>query len=341
MPIGKRGWSWFGPRLRSGSTGMKVAMAALLAGAVFCYAFLGPLVFDASYWVLGKIARVQADRRVRVGVSIAFVVVYLVAVSVSGSTRPKPTGADATSTPLLAANATSSAASTAAPETTSPRATGTTAPTVATGPTQAPTAAPTRTSTPTSTPRPTAVPTPVLDFSPIKLAGKGSKVPKFTIPEDVPGIATITNSGGANFAVWSIGADGSTLELLVNVIGRYSGTVIFDTGADEHSVAFKVESSSSWTIAIKPIQAARLWDGASKLSGRGDDVVLLQQPISGLTTAAITHSGSSNFAVWSYSDSSRDLLVNEIGKYTGESLLPSGMMLLVVSADGAWTVTPE
>jgi len=73
MPIGSRCWRWFEPRLRSGSTGMKAGLAALFVCAAFVYVFLGPLVFDASYWVLGKAARVQADRRLRVGVSVAFV----------------------------------------------------------------------------------------------------------------------------------------------------------------------------------------------------------------------------------------------------------------------------
>jgi hypothetical protein len=31
--------------------------------------------------------------------------------------------------------------------------------------------------------------------------------------------------------------------------------------------------------------------------------------------------------------------VNEIGKYSGENQLPSGTILLVIEADGAWTVT--
>jgi hypothetical protein len=57
----------------------------------------------------------------------------------------------------------------------------------------------------------------------------------------------------------------------------------------------------------------------------------------GLTTLKITHSGSSNFAVKAYGDSSR-LLVNEIGKYSGETLLPSGTVLLEVEADGNWTL---
>jgi hypothetical protein len=48
--------------------------------------------------------------------------------------------------------------------------------------------------------------------------------------------------------------------------------------------------------------------------------------------------GSSNFAVHAYSDSGADLLINEIGKYGGEVLLPSGTLVVEINADGAWTM---
>ncbi len=155
MPIGKKGWNWFEPKLRAGSTGMRVAWAALLVVAAFCYAFFGPLVFDVAYWLLGKIARVQADRRLRAGVSIVFVVVYFVAVSLTGSTQPNSTGAGATSTPLVAmATASPSASPTASPSA-SPTASPSASPTV-------PSATPSITASPSvaPTPVPTAEPTP-------------------------------------------------------------------------------------------------------------------------------------------------------------------------------------
>jgi len=99
---------------------MRVAWAALLVVAAFCYVFFGPLVFDVAYWVLGKVAQVRADRRLRAGVSIAFVVVYWVAVSISGSTQSNSTGAGATPTPLVAMATASPSAPATAPGTASP-----------------------------------------------------------------------------------------------------------------------------------------------------------------------------------------------------------------------------
>jgi hypothetical protein len=187
---------------------------------------------------------------------------------------------------------------------------------------------------------PTPAPT-VVSFTPIKLSGRGNKVPKFTIPADTAAIATISEKGSSNFDIISLAADGSENDLLVNVIGNYAGTVLFDANVGEHSVAFKVESNGSWTITISPLTAARKWDPTNRLSGKSDDVIQVSPPTSGLTTATITHKGSSNFAVIAYSQSTgTDLLVNEIGNYSGQSALPDGTFLLQVEADGTWTVSP-
>jgi hypothetical protein len=107
---------------------MRAGLAALLVCSAFVYAFLGPLVFDAAYWVLGKIARVAADRRLRIGASVALVAVYLGVLSVSGSTGPRVNSPGATSTPLVVANGTGSSASLIASPSASPAVSTTSAP---------------------------------------------------------------------------------------------------------------------------------------------------------------------------------------------------------------------
>ena len=65
-----------------------MALAGLFACAAYVYLLLGPLVFDAGYWVLGKLGRLRGERRWRAGLSVAFVVVYFLALaSVSGSSN--------------------------------------------------------------------------------------------------------------------------------------------------------------------------------------------------------------------------------------------------------------
>ncbi len=115
MPIGSKGWAWFKAGLQSGSTGTKVELGALLPCAAFVYVFCGPLVFDAVCWVLRKVARMQADRRLGIGASVALVAVCLVVIAASASTTFRTAATGATSPPLVAADPTGPSASRAAP----------------------------------------------------------------------------------------------------------------------------------------------------------------------------------------------------------------------------------
>ena len=193
----------------------------------------------------------------------------------------------------------------------------------------------------TDTPVPTPDSTPQAAFEPIHLEGSGSAVPRFTIPESAPGLAQIAASGSGNFVVWSVSADGAQNDLLVNVIGTYAGTILFDETDGIHSTAFQVEADGPWTIDIRPIASAFKWDGSQALAGRGDDVATLEPRSSGLQTVTINHSGSSNFVVYAYSSGAgASLLVNEIGQYSGEVVLPDGTFFIEINADGNWSVSP-
>ena len=104
-------------------------------------------------------------------------------------------------------------------------------------------------------------------FQPISLKGKGKNVAKFTIPEGAAAIADITHKGEKNFIVHSIDASGETIDGLVNVIGNYGGTVLFDTNTDDHSVAFAIDADGAWTITIKPVISAKCLDPMTPLAG--------------------------------------------------------------------------
>jgi len=213
-------------------------------------------------------------------------------------------------------------------------------PTASVEPTPIPTATPVPTPIPTATPVPTPIPTPTPAFADIELSGVGDSVPRFELPADTPAIAEVTHTGGSNFAIFTIAEDGSQSDLLVNTIGAYDGTVLFDESG-QHSVAFEITAGGAWTITIKPLTAAFLWDASEEVSGTGDDVVRIDPPIAGLVSADVTHSGASNFAIFGYSSGFPDLLVNEIGNYAGEVLIGSGTFFLEITADGAWTISPS
>lgn len=94
----------------------------------------------------------------------------------------------------------------------------------------------------------------------------------------------------------------------------------------------EVTASGSWTLTAGPLSSARRISGGRAL-GSGDDVVLLD----GTGRMTITHDGESNFAVLSHGDG-RDLLVNEIGRYSGTVLVSSDALLVEIGADGNWTL---
>lgn len=79
-------------------------------------------------------------------------------------------------------------------------------------------------------------------------------------------------------------------------------------------------------------------------SGQGDKVVTeIQINNDVLYSLHLTHSGSSNFAVHQYdTEGNRELLVNEIGSYSGY-VLPQGHgpYILEITADGPWEYTFE
>jgi hypothetical protein len=126
---------------------VRALVVALLAIGGFFYVLMGPLVFDAAYWLLGKIVRVQADRRVRIGASLVLAVVYLASMEYIGLNEKPSTQPGATSTSAIAAAATPTIVVTSAPTATpvptrTPSATSSTTASPSVGPSPSPTANP-------------------------------------------------------------------------------------------------------------------------------------------------------------------------------------------------------
>jgi len=87
-------------------------------------------------------------------------------------------------------------------------------------------------------------------------------------------------------------------------------------------------------VTMKSVLSLRQFAGNS-ITGTGDDVVLY---FGEAAPATITHDGSRNFAVWLYGNST-ELVVNEIGPYTGTVRWIAGPSVVAVTADGNWGVT--
>lgn len=215
--------------------------------------------------------------------------------------------------------------------------TATPAPSATTVPTSTP--RPANTLAPSVTPRPTATAmrteTPTPPPRPISFVGKGDDIVSLKKWEGAA-LVRITSAGTGNFAVWNYDVSGRRIDLLVNTIGAYRGTVLidqFDNQAD--TTRLEVNSNGAWQIEVAPLLDATKLVVPGALVGKGDDVVLLRGAKPDLMK--ISHTGSSNFAVWAFS-SRRVLLINDIGNYSGTKPLEISTFLLEIHADGAWNM---
>jgi hypothetical protein len=143
------------------------------------------------------------------------------------------------------------------------------------------------------------------------------------------GVITLTHAGGSNFSVWTLDASLEQLDLVVNTIGSYSGTVLDGLGAS----SLEINADGNWTIETRQITDVQHF--AATISGTGDAVVFYEGPT---TAATLSNDGASNFAVWAHTGADSDLVVNEIGPYSGTVRLP-GPALLAITAEGAWAIT--
>jgi hypothetical protein len=148
-------------------------------------------------------------------------------------------------------------------------------------------------------------------------------------------LVTFTHKGSSNVAIEVLdNSNQPTGDLLVNDIGRYSGTSAFGLSSlGAEPTKLKITADGSWTLKVKPIVAAPKL--AAKASGTGDQVFRYDGDA---MDVAITHRGQSNFAVDQVGGDFPNLAVNEIGKYSGTVPLNEGPSVITITADGKWTL---
>ena len=148
---------------------------------------------------------------------------------------------------------------------------------------------------------------------------------EFTIPEGEAAIADLTHDGDDNFIVIPFTAGGRLSSLVIET-GEYAGAVIFNTRPEEQAAALEIEADGAWTIAIKPITAAKVWDTATSLDGTGDDVYQLDPPPAGLVTLDLAYQGDDNFIIPYTADGERlSSLVIETGDFSARSFCPRAL----------------
>jgi hypothetical protein len=164
------------------------------------------------------------------------------------------------------------------------------------------------------------------------VSGKGDSVVQLPAGVEVA-LLTADYQGSGNFALWTMDASNGQKELLVNTIGQYNGTTLYSEGSP---TKLKVTASGRWSIQVKPVSVAAPMGNAAQ--GTGDAVLLYDGPAANL---AINHTGKSNFVVKTISTSGNDLLVNDIGNYSGVVPGSEGPLVITINADGAWSIAAQ
>ena len=187
------------------------------------------------------------------------------------------------------------------------------------------------------TPEPTTAPTPepTPEPEPIQISGSGKSA---TDSIDVPfavAVLSIRHVGESNFILYAW--QGEVSELLVNEIGNYAGRRWLVAG----KYIFDIDADGPWEIAISPMGAEEsvVEDG---FSGEGDDVSGIFMPL-GTQAWEFSHGGESNFVIWVHCAGGTDLIVNEIGSFTGSGVVrfPEGPCFFDVTADGVFAIKPR
>lgn len=171
-------------------------------------------------------------------------------------------------------------------------------------------------------------------FEPISNSGSGNKV-----VSDIQlgsGIYTVhfKHTGRRNFIVHSYDKDGNK-GYLVNTIGNYDGTVLL-TG--DSPIMLNIDADGSWSYTIDKLSTT----AETSFSGTGDTITPIFSSSEKIWT--FHHTGSRNFIVWLYTSDGRDLIVNDIGDYSGEQVvqIPAGSAAFFeITADGNWSISPS
>lgn len=172
------------------------------------------------------------------------------------------------------------------------------------------------------------------DFEEVVIDGNGDDV--VTIPDGAScSIMDIEYSGSRNFSIWLLDSKNDNLDLLVNTIGDYKGTVTSLQNASKEPASLQISASGPWSVKFYPIASAPVLKSGESYSG--DKVVIYEG--TSINNIEITNAGKSNFNIWAMNEDGRfDLLVNEIGDYSGKVPLKFTSGVFIVSSEGEWSI---
>ncbi len=139
-----------------------------------------------------------------------------------------------------------------------------------------------------------------------------------------------------HFSLWAFDDEYRQLGLLVHELGSFTGIAPLDLSEEGTVTSYLgVDAAGAWSIQIDPLSSARHVGGL--VQGSGPDTFLYTGET---TVATVTSQSDGRFALRSADGRSPGLLVDQIGVFEREVVLP-GHQLVVVQAGGAWILSPQ
>jgi hypothetical protein len=183
------------------------------------------------------------------------------------------------------------------------------------------------------------VPTPPANSVPTagvtQFSGFGNFVIDFTGHDLSRKFMVATHNGVAAFELSTLDQDLNQLVLVESVVGSVAGSYPLGFEGDVMPSYLRIDADGDWTIEIKPVDEARLWQ-ADLITGNGADVLRYE---GGASVLDYTNVGSSNFIVQYHRNPGFDLLVNEIGPISGTTTMQAGPGVVVVDTVGDWALS--
>jgi hypothetical protein len=170
-------------------------------------------------------------------------------------------------------------------------------------------------------------------FNAVTESGSGDSV--ITIPA-AQGVISASHSGSSNFILTVLDEGNVMSELPVNTIGSYEGTTAYGiTGLGGESTTLEITADGDWEITIASVVDAPELAFPQETGGDG-----VYRYTGETATWQLSHDGDANVIVTYVSDGllGWNLLVNEIGAYEGTVPVTAGPALVIVSANGDWTL---
>jgi len=193
----------------------------------------------------------------------------------------------------------------------------------------------------TTAPQPSSSATPTAAAPLITLTGTGPGTPTFTAAGGLT-VVTARYGGTDNFSVQILDSSGQSVDLPINTIGAYSGTV--GEGLNAGSYRLNVNASTDWTITIMQPRNQQAFHLPYAFNNGAGDALIGPFRATGTYQIAATNHGQANFVVSVLDTTGHEqaMPIDQVGDYSDTvtvSRVTPGIYYLQVDSDGAWTVS--